>query len=65
VNKFIVGEKVSIKLYGTPMIGTVKNINKDGYYVETRKRDISRRMVPITLFLKEDKIQKIVVREDD
>ena len=65
MNKFQLGEKVSVKLYGTPMIGTVKIIDKKGYYIETSKKDISRRMVPITLFVREDKIEKIVVKEDD
>lgn len=65
MNKFEVGEKVSIKLYGTPMIAVVKVIDPKGYYVETKKKDISRRMIPITLFLKEDKIQKIVVKDED
>jgi hypothetical protein len=65
MNKFEVGEKVSVKLYGTPMIGTVKSFNKDGYYVETSKKDISRRQVPIILFLKESKIDKIVVPVED
>jgi hypothetical protein len=65
MNKFQLGEKVSIKLYGTPMIGVIKVIDKNGYYVETKKKDISRRMIPITLFLKESKIEKIVVKEDD
>lgn len=56
---------MSIRLYGTPMVATVKVIDTKGYYVETSKKDISRRTIPITLFLKEDKIQKIVVKEDD
>lgn len=65
MNKFQLGEKVSVKLYGTPMIGTVKTITKDGYYVETSKKDISRRQVPIVLFLKESKIEKIEIKQDD
>jgi hypothetical protein len=65
MSKFEVGEKVSIKLYGTPMLGVIKTIDKNGYYVETKKKDISRRQVPIILFLKESKIEKIVVKQDE
>jgi len=65
MSKFVIGEQVEFRLYSQIMKGIVKQLGKGGYYIESQKRDLSRRMVPITLFVKEANVMKIQVKQDD
>lgn len=64
MTKFQVGEKVQFKFYDQTLIGTIVNIKPKGYDIQTNKRDISRRTIPVLFFVKESNVSKIVVKEE-
>jgi hypothetical protein len=65
VNKFQIGEEIEFYLYSQLLKGTIQQPGKGGFYIKTTKKDVSRKMIPVTLFVKTDKIKKIVLKEEE